>query len=302
MISRLGKRILVLLVALTLAHVVVEAEVGAIYESGISVQAGGPYVLSIIEDGDPVTAAWTRYSPLLGSRQVLNQDGASNGDGLPSVLFNPISGLPIVTWGKNNGSSFDIVESHFENGAWTTPAVIAAGVATSVDPEPWIALDRQTGDVHIVYFTDTAATTVMHTQAPANLASWTPSVQVSEIGENALRPSAVIHLGTLTVAYESHGSNVGSAPRQITVATSDGLGGFTHDTIATTHCGDPNRPQLHAGTGSALWIDWLDDTNDMAWTTWQPVMGWGSVQIEPFTDVEDRDYHARGKVKRLATQ
>ena len=60
MISRLGKRILVLLVALTLAHVVVEAEVGAIYESGISVQAGGPYVLSIIEDGDPVTAAWTR--------------------------------------------------------------------------------------------------------------------------------------------------------------------------------------------------------------------------------------------------
>ena len=171
MISRLGKRILVLLVALALPHVVVEAEVGAVYESGISIQLNGPYVLSIIEDGDPVTAAWTRHSPLLSSRQVLNQNGASNGDGLPSVLFNSISGLPVVTWGKNNGSGFDIVESHFENGAWTTPAIIAAGVATSIDPEPWIALDKQTGDVHVVYLADGAIPKVMHTEAPANLAS-----------------------------------------------------------------------------------------------------------------------------------
>ena len=302
MISRLAKRILVLLVALALPHVVVEAEVGAIYESSTSAQLSGPYVLSIIEDGDPVTAAWTRHSSLLGSRQVLNENGASNGDGLPSVLLNLISGLPIVTWGKNNGSGFDIVESHFENGAWTTPAIIAAGVTTSIDPEPSIAIDKQTGVVHIVYLADVAAPRVMHTEAPANLAFWTTPVQVSEIGENALRPSAVIHLGTLTVAYESHGSGVGSTPRQIAVATSDGLGGFTHETIATTHCGDPNRPQLHTGIGTSLWIDWLDDTNEMAWAIWQPAMGWGSVQIEPFTDVEDRDYHARGRVKRLATQ
>ena len=302
MISRLGKGILVLLVALALTPVVVEAEVGAVYESGISIQVSGPYILSIIEDGDPVTAAWTRHSPLLGSRQVLNQDGATNGDGLPSVVFNPISGLPIVAWGKNNGSGFDIVESHFENGAWTTPAIIVAGVATSIDPEPSIALDRQTGDVHIVYLTDDAAPKVMHTEATASLASWTTPVQVSEIGEKALRPSAVIHQGTLTVAYESHGSGVGSAPRQITIATSDGLGGFTHETIATTHNGNPNRPQLHTGMGTSLWIDWLDDPNDMAWAMWQPVMGWGFVQIEPFTDIEDRDYHARGRVKRLVTQ
>jgi len=302
MINRIEKGILALLIVCVMPGIVVDAEVGTVYESGVTVQANGPYVLSIIEDGDPVTAVWARHSPILGSRQVLNENGAANGDGLPSALFNPTSNLPIVTWGKNNGSGFDIVESHFENGGWTSPAVIAAGVTTLMDPEPSITQDKQTGEVHIVYFADAITTRVMHTQAPANLSSWTPPVQVSQLGEDAIRPSAVIHQSLLTVAYESHGSGVGSTPRQIVVATSNGAGGFTYDTISSTHHSEANRPQLHTGMGPSLWIDWIDDTTDMAWATWHPTNGWGSVQIELFVDLEDRDYHARGRVEYLATQ
>ena len=277
------------------------AEVGVITKQGTDIVATGPYLMTIIEDSEPV-GMWARYSGSTSIKMVLNEDGAVNGDGRPSMAVDSGNALRIVTWGRNNGSGFDIVESHFENGAWTTPAVIAAGVTTSIDPEPSITLDRQTADVHIVYITSDSAPVVMHTQAPADLSSWTSPNMVSEIGENGLRPSAIIHQGTLTVAYESHVSGVGNTPRVITVATSDGLGGFTYETITSSQGGSPNRPQLHVGIGSSMWIDWVDDMANVAWAIWQPAMGWGSAQIEPFPDVEDRDYHARGRVKRLATQ
>jgi hypothetical protein len=302
MISLIKKGILALLVACAMSGIAVYAEVGVVYESGVPIRLSGPYVLSIIEDGDPVTAAWSRHSPALGTRQVLNENGSSNGDGLPSAVFNSTSNLPIVTWGRYNGSGFDIVESHFQNGAWTPPTLIVASVSTAMDPEPSISLDAQTGEVHIVYFAADAAPKVMYTQAPADLSSWTPAAQVSQPGDIAMRPHAVIHQGTLTVAYESHGSGVGSTPRQILVATSDGLGGFTYDTISATHFGDPNRPHLHTGASPSLWIDWIDDTNDMAWATWQPGTGWGAIQLEPFSDLEDREYHARGRIDGLVTQ
>lgn len=290
--------LLCLAVVTSLSGVVV-AEVGVVIRQGTDIVAAGPYLMGIIEDPDPV-GIWLRHTQLASTRVVLNENGGTNGDGLPSMAADPY-GLPIVTWGKNNGSGFDIVESHFENGAWTTPAIIASDVMTSIDPEPSIALNRQTGDIHIVYSMNDAAPKVMHTQAPSDLSSWTPPALVSEFGENALRPSAVIHQGTLIVAYESHTSGVGNTPRQITVASSDGLGGFTYDTLTSTNGCAPNRPQLHTA-GTSMWIEWIDDTNDMAWATRQAATGWGSAQIEPFTDVEDRDYHARGRVKQLALQ
>jgi len=277
------------------------AEVGISTNEGTSIVATGPYLMSIIDDPDPI-GIWMRQSQPSSTRAVLNESGGMNGDGRPSMAFDPGYGLPIVTWGKNNGSGFDIVESHFENGAWTTPAVVVAAVSTTIDPEPAIAIDKQTGAIHIAYLMSDTAPKVMHIKTPADLSSWTPPSLVSEVGENAVRPSAVIHQGTLTVAYESHVSGVGSTPRMITVATSDGLGGFTHETLTNSHGGSPNRPRLHTGIGSFLWIDWIDNANDMAWVRWNPTTGWGSVQIEPFTDIEDRDYHARGRVKRMATQ
>lgn len=277
------------------------AEVGVVTQQDTDIVATGPYLMTIIEDSEPV-GMWTRYSGPTSIRMVLNEGGAVNGDGLPSMAVDSGNALPIVTWGKNNGSGFDIVESHFENGAWTTPAVISAGVTTAIDPEPSIMLDKQTGDVHIVYVTSDSTPMAMHIKAPADLSSWTSPNMVSEIGENGLRPSAVIYQGTLRVAYESHVSGVGNTPRVITVAISDGLGGFSFETITDSQGGSPNRPQLHIGMGSSMWIDWIDDTNAVAWAIWQPATGWGSVQIEPFTDMEDRDYHARGRVKQLATQ
>ncbi|NIM63073.1 MAG: hypothetical protein GTN89_05715 [Acidobacteria bacterium] len=205
-------------------------------------------------------------------------------------------------WGKNVGSSYDLVESRFENGGWTTPAVITAGVSSSADPEPAIAIDKQTGNVHVVYLTNDSNPQVMHVQAPWDLSSWNPPVQVSEIGENAIRPTAVIHQGVLTVAYESHVSGIGNTPRVITVATADGLGGFTHETLTSSHGSSPNRPQLHTGVGNALWVDWIDGTNEMAWSKWNSATGWGPVQLEPFTDIEDREYHVRGRVRKKATE
>jgi len=277
------------------------AEIGVSTKEGTSIVATGPYLMSIIDDPDPI-GIWMRHSQPSSTRAVLNENGGTNGDGRPSMTFDPTNGVPIVTWGKNNGSGFDIVESHFENGAWTSPAIIAAAVTLTTDPEPSIVLDRQTSDVHIVYIMDDTTPKVMHTTAPVDFSSWTSPNLVSEIGEISLRPSVVVHEGTVTVAYESHISGVGSTPRVITVAKADGLGGFTHETLTNSHGGSPNRPRLHTGIGSSLWIDWIDDTNDMAWSRWNPGTEWGSVQIEPFTDIEDRDYHARGRVKRLAAQ
>ena len=287
-------------VALLGGGIGIVAEVGVVTKQGTDIVATGPYLMSIIEDAEPTR--WARYTTPSSTTMVLNEGGNASGDGLPSMTVDPGNSLPIVTWGRNNGSGFDIVESHFENGAWTTPVVLAAGVTTSIDPEPFVTLDKQTGDVHIVFVTSDSTPVVMHTEAPADLASWTPPSMVSEVGENGLRPSAILHQGTLTIAYESHVSGVGNTPRVITVATADGLGEFTYETITDSQGGSPNRPQLHVGMGSSMWIDWIDDSNNLAWVIWQPVTGWGSVEIEPFTDIEDRDYHARGRVKQLVAQ
>ncbi len=298
MIRRFARGISIAFLAVAGLNVVV-AEVGLAYVSEDPPRFTGPYVLQIIEDGDPVTAAWARIS-WSSSRHVLNENGAANGDGLPSAVFNPISRLPIVTWGKYNGSGYDIVESHFEAGAWTTPTTIVAGVTSSLDPEPALALDLQTGAVHVVYVADDSTTQVMHVEAPADLSTWSSPMLVSEIGSDVLRPSAVIFEGELVVAYEYHALGIGTTPRQITIATADGGGGFTHETLEITHGSDPNRPELHSAGGSSLWIDWIDGVGDMAWSAWHSVTGWGPTQIEPYTDIEDRDFHVRQRIERMA--
>jgi hypothetical protein len=299
MIRRHMKWIPTLFVLFGLTHLAV-AEVGMVTSTDLN-QRGGPYQLTIIEDGDPVTATWTRYT-LSSNRYVLNESGAINGDGLPAILFDPASGLRMATWGKNTGSGFDVVESHFENGAWTTPAIVAGSVTMTIDPEPSIVLNKQNGTVHIVYVASDAAPVVYHTHAPTSLSSWATPVPVSGVGQESLRPSAVFHQGVLKVAYEFHTSGVGSSPRQIMVATADGIGGFTYETITTSYGTGPNRPALHVGGATSVWLEWIDGENEMAWSTWEPTTGWDSPQIEMFIDVEDRDFFVRGRVKHLATQ
>lgn len=295
---RFARGIWILVLACVGLNAVV-AEVGLVYVSEEPPRITGPYVLQIIEDGDPVTSAWARLSSS-SSRFVLNESGAANGDGLPSASFNPISGLPVVTWGKYNGSGYDIVESHFESGAWTSPTIIVPGVTTSLDPEPSLALDLQTGAVHVVYVASDSAPQVMHVEAPANLATWTTPDIVSEIGAHALRPSAVIFQGVLVVAYEYHALGIGTTPRQITVATSDGGVGFSYETLEITHGSDPNRPKLHSAGESSLWVDWVDSANDVAWSAWHHVTGWGPTQVEPYSNDEDRDFHVRQRIERMA--
>jgi hypothetical protein len=301
-ISKHGLVVVVALIA-AIAGPAAVAEVGVVVGSDGIIIDSGPFIVGIIDTNDPIGGmVWVPYSTTGGTRVLLNQDGYANGDGRPSLARNPVSDLPVVTWGKYTGTGYDIVESHFENGGWTTPAVIAAGVTVTLDPEPFVALDRQTGAVHIVYFTNDGAPSVMHVEAPADLSSWTTPALVSQVAEYGLRPSAVVHQGTLRVAYEVHGSSVGSIPRQIVVATSDGAGGFSHETVTSTHFGDPNRPQLHVGTGDTLWVDWVDDDDMMAWSEWHPASSWSAVQLESFADPGDRAFHVRSRIKRLATQ
>lgn len=259
----------------------------------------GPY--SIIDDADPIGGmVWTRQSVVSNSRILLNEDGAANGDGRPATTLNPVNRMPIATWGKKNGAAFDVVVSRFEAGAWTSPEIIAAGVTATLDPEPQMAIDQLSGDVHLVYFVNETIPSVFYTQAPPDLSSWTAPVQVSQFGEKALRPSAMVHQGVVWVAYESHGFAVGNTPRQIVVATSDGAGGFFYDVVSETHHADPNWPLIHRGKGGSPWLDWVDGATDMAWSTWQSSSGWGAIQIEPFAGVADREFHVRGRIRGLA--
>ena len=144
----------------------------AIAEIGVAVDLDnervfGPY--SIIDDADPINGlVWSRYSMPVPSRVVLNENGAANGDGRPTTTLNTTSGLPLVTWGKKNGGAFDIVVSRFEQGAWTSPLVLASAVTSLMDPEPQMVVDKQNGDVHVVYFVNDATPSVFHRQAPAS--------------------------------------------------------------------------------------------------------------------------------------
>ena len=272
------------------------AEVVIFAEPATGIVVQGP--LSIIEDPDPVPNYWIGSSPAVSGRYVLNPQGATNGDGRPATGRTP-SGLPIVVWGKNNGNGFDLVYSVFDNGAWSAEATLAAAVSPDVDPEPAMAFDRMSGAVHVVYSTGGSAPSIFAIEAPSDLSSWTAPALVSQVAEIALRPSAVVHEGQLRVAYESHGSGVGSTPRQIVVAT-EISGSFNHQAVSSTHHGGANRPQLHTGVGDRLWLDWIDASGDVAWTVWSSGDVWSAVTLETYSDDADREFHVRRRVRQLA--
>jgi hypothetical protein len=267
--------------------IVDDAQAGALFEQGI-----------IVDDPDPVGSIWARFHTDTERLRVLNEDGVANADGQPSLLLNPGNRMAVVAWSKNSPSGYDIVVSFFSDGGWIEPVTLAGAPADELDP--FLVNDPATGAVHLLYWVDDSQPRVMHRQAPADLSTWSAPVQVSPLGEVACRPSAVFHQGQLQVAFESHGSAYGSVPRQITLATESG-GAYTFEVLATTVHEDPNWPQIHSAN-DRLWVDWIDDVEDMTWTRQQGQGPWEPVETQLFATPEERDYHVRGEIKAQALE
>jgi len=271
-----------------------EAEVGV-----VDIEATGPYVLGIIDDPDPTGQIWRRYTPpTTSSRIVLNEQGEANGDGTPTVLYNSVTGTPIVTWARNSAEGFDVVLSHLVDGAWSEPLVLAGSTADEVNP--FLALDETSGAVHLLYWIDDASPRVVHRQAPADLSSWSDPQIVSGPAEITARPAATITGGVLRVVYESHNGSLGGTPKLIVLAVDSGSG-FTFQTLGSSLHAAPNWPQIHSRPGR-VWADWVDDTGEMSWTREGPGGGWDPIEAESYTSTEERDYFVRGRIRARADE
>ena len=278
------------------------AEIGAGY-TGIPAPKADVYVLGSIEDGPtPFDRLWRRFSLPGGSRIVLNPNGEANGDGPPSILSNSTSGLIAVAWARNSANGFDVVLSRFENGAWTEPQVIAGSPANELDPHLVLGAD---GVVHLFYWVDGTTPQVLHTQAPADLSSWSSPVMVSQPGQPACRPAGVFWNGVLRVAHEVHDFGYGNSPRQVVLSRYEG-GVFVPEIVAmTSHLGEV-RPQVHSHAGQ-LWVDWVDaettgGSGEVAWTRLDAEGHWVPIQYEPYANYEEREYLVRGGVRMKAIQ
>jgi len=279
----------------------VAAEVGTIFDPGQGSSAQSLYELvGIIEDADPVGIHWRPYSAFAPNRVLLNTDGETNGDGRPSSLYNKFSRLPMVAWAKSTAGGFDVVISYFADGVWSSPLVLCEDATTTLDAEPYLVMNPADGAVHLLYWMDESSPRVMHRQAPADLSSWSAPVQISDIGDIALRPAGVFHQGGLTVTYESHAGQIGGTPRFIMLATEDG-GSYSSEVLANTDHDEPNRPRVHSVRGR-LWVEWIDSEGEMTWTSRVIPDPWSTIEPEPFSSIEERDYHVRGAIRSLALE
>jgi hypothetical protein len=272
------------------------AEVGVSQRPGLDVERAVSIVQRIVDDPEPVGISWARVTPVdVASRFVLNEQGLQNGDGRPSVLV-AAAGVPLVAWARNSAAGYDVVCSRFDGNGWTVPEVLAATPADDLDPV--LLTDPADGSIHLLYWIHDSAPRVMHRQLAADLSAWTPPVQVSEPGEVATRPSGVFHNGLLRVSYEIHDQGFGAAPRRIALATRVGSEFYSQTVAVTLHAG-PNWPEVHSALGR-MWVDWVDAGGEMAWIR-QPAPGqWEAVDLVPFANNEERDYHVRGRIAVLA--
>ncbi|MBD3866924.1 MAG: exo-alpha-sialidase [Acidobacteria bacterium] len=286
------------LVLLLISAAPVLAEVGSTIPTGGSSGMADIYILSqILEDPDPVTI-WRRFNPDGPNRVVLNPDGEINGDGAPSMLVTSAPRIPLVAWSRNSAQGYDVVLSRFESGAWTTPEVLAGSLDDELDPA--LVLDPDTGDVHLFYWVDGSTPKVMHRQTDAALVVWSSAVQVSAASDASCRPAGVFHDGVLRVVYEVHDYGFNQTPRQVVLASWDGAA-WIPEIMAISTYDDRMDPQVHSHNGT-LWIDWIDDTGEAAWTGWNPATGWEPLQYETFNGQEEREFHVRGAIRALAIQ
>jgi len=234
------------------------------------------------------------------SRTTLNTAGEVNGDGNPSLVNDPSSGLVVAAWARNSASGFDVVVSHFANGAWTAPEVVAGGSANELDPQLVLAPD---GSVHMFYWVDGSVPQVFHVTAAASLASWSTPLRVSDPDDPSCRAAGGFHNGVLRVAYEVHTFGSGNTPKEVVLARLEN-GAFTPEIVAITNNLGTVHPQVHSHAGR-FWVDWVDTEDsggggELAWTRLDAQGQWESIRYEPFGDVGQREYHVRGGARMKA--
>jgi hypothetical protein len=254
------------------------------------------YLAGITEDPDPIVN-WQPLGPLGSGRILLNPQGAQNHDGRPAVATSLVSRSPVVAWSRSSGGAYDVVVSRFVGGAWSDPEVVAASPYDDKDPSIAIGPD---GTVHLFYWEAAPTPRVMYRSAPADLSSWSVPVQVSDAGQSACRPAAVVHAGTLHVAYEVHDYGFGQTPRQVVLARRD-AGSFVPEIVAITSYTGEARPEVHSHLGR-LWVDWIDSASELAWTRLDAQGHWESLRYETFASVEEREYFVRGAARSKATE
>jgi len=275
-----------------------EVAVAVSQEEGATEQRITPYILSIIDDIDPIgSRLWVPFNTSEGSRVLLNAGGFENGDGPPSIARDSATGVPLVVWSRNSPEGYDVVLSTFRDGAWTVPVVLAGSAADELDPA--LVIDPATGTVHLLYWVAASESRVMWRSAPSDLTVWSVAQRVSLMGESARRPAGVLQAGTLRVVYESQipGSN-GGGSREVVLATHD-VDGFTTEVVASVGITDPliaSAPRIHA-IGDRLWVEWIDGEGEMAWMTRVADGPWEGSNTETFADVEERDYDVRQRIR-----
>lgn len=274
-----------------------KAEVGSVGSSEAG-SAPHPYVMSVIEDADPISRVWAPLTAAGSAFVPINTSGFENGDGPPSVLYNPVSGLGMVAWAANSPTGFDVVLSVFRDGAWSAPEVLAGDVADELDP--FLFVDPDDGSVHLVYWVDTLPRQVMHREAPADLSAWSDPVRVSQPGEEACRPAGVVHGGVVRVAYEAHNFGYGQTPRQIVLARREGAA-FIPEIVAVSDYAGEIRPQPHVHAGR-FWVDWIDADNEAAWIRLDASGTWEPARREPFNGALDREFLIRRAIQLKAVQ
>lgn len=259
-----------------------------------------PPLMIIVDDSDPFSV-WAPQHIGVEHIRMTNTEGAANQDGPPSLLVHPTTGIPMVAWAKNSPSGYDVVITVYEDGAWSSPEIVADHVESAFDPV--VTADPTTGVVHIVYWIDGPTSRVVHREAPADLSAWSVERDVSAPGIDAVRPSAAVFDGVLRVAYERHNFGNGTSPREIVLSRYEG-GAFVPEVVALTHQTGDLAVEVHGtpSTTGRLWVDWIDSTTEMGWARWDPATGWGAVQTEPYATIEERDWLIRGLIRKKAHQ
>ncbi len=265
---------------------------------------GLPYLQSIIDVPDPISA-WQRHSsPDDSDRKVLNPDGGTNGDGAPAVIYDSNRQTTLVFWSRNTtgGVGYKVVYAEFIDGSWTSPRRINQSDGQQYDPQAAIGAD---GTTYIVYWQIQGAEHSVWMQTIGNGPdrSWGAPVSVSQAGIASCRPSVAVHNGAPLIAYEVHPNGAGSLPKDVVVASFEN-DAFLEEVVATSSHTEPLWPQIHS-RGDKVWVDWVDFTQapfegDMAWLK-KTNTGWTSISYETFSSQADLEYDVRETIASEAS-
>lgn len=191
--------------AFLLAPLAARADVAAILDEG------GRYVrtdVSMVRDGR--TASVWLVEGRRGSRTqlgvdrvVLNESGALRDDGVPSIVNNPVTGLPWAVWSFNDGGDRELAVSLFDGRNWSAPALLGVAGNGVQDLEPKLAFSSS-GQPHIVWWRlspDGMEQSVWMTTRSNG--QWLDPVRLTSTRVRASRPTLLIADQAILVAFDT---------------------------------------------------------------------------------------------------